>query len=334
MCLTATVSSAILPGEVPQPDNAVQSALRNHQFDLKHEGREFLVAEAKSSDFFLLGELHGENEIPALLAVLWPQMWKEGYRHMAAEVSPWAAYQLELVPVGKGPVVQSPLTKEQSATVHALADSHTNVLWGCDMEEEQPEFLIRELAARNPDDPNLKRMVTLTKNGYTRKMAPELLNLARESKSDRDEVLNDGSLRQNLLATLEIETNRLNPETKMIAQNERELLMKQQFLAHFRHSFTSASPSKVLLRFGRNHLHRGFDARGIALGMGKEGEKHVLGVWQGATENTGKPLFRKSAAISRSRPTEPGPRTGCRPKMRKHMGRSRVSNFDFRVSIF
>src|SRR5277367_2428140 len=48
----------------------------------------------------------------------------------------------------------------------------------------------------------------------------------------------------------------------MTAQNERELLMKTQFLEHFR---SSAGPtSKVLLRFGRNHLHRGYDARGIS----------------------------------------------------------------------
>jgi hypothetical protein len=48
------------------------------------------------------------------------------------------------------------------------------------------------------------------------------------------------------------------------AQNERELLMKEQFLIHFNHSSTPGARSKVLLRFGRNHLHRGYDARGIS----------------------------------------------------------------------
>jgi hypothetical protein len=50
----------------------------------------------------------------------------------------------------------------------------------------------------------------------------------------------------------------------MIAQNRRELLMKEQFLRHFHHSSAGETPSKVLLRFGRNHLHRGYDARGIS----------------------------------------------------------------------
>jgi hypothetical protein len=72
------------------------------------------------------------------------------------------------------------------------------------------------------------------------------------------------SLRQNLLATLEIEKNRMNPDTQMIAQNERELPMKDQFLTHFRHKSAPGIPSKVLLRFGRNHLHRGYDVRGIS----------------------------------------------------------------------
>jgi hypothetical protein len=50
----------------------------------------------------------------------------------------------------------------------------------------------------------------------------------------------------------------------MIAQDERELLMKEQFLTHFHHGLTKATPSKVLFRFGRNHLHRGYDARGVS----------------------------------------------------------------------
>jgi hypothetical protein len=82
---------------MPQPGDAVIASLTNHQFDMEDEGRNFLLNEAKNSDSFLLGELHGDNEIPTL-GVLWPQMWKVGYRHIAAEVSPWAAYQLELVP--------------------------------------------------------------------------------------------------------------------------------------------------------------------------------------------------------------------------------------------
>jgi hypothetical protein len=184
--LLAVISTAVLHGQLPRPNAALVVALENHQYDLEQDGRDFLLKEAKSNDFFLLGELHGENEIPTLVRVIWPQMWKVGYRHIAAEVSPWAAYHLEFVPVGKAPIVQGLWTKEQAEDVHALGDSKTNVLWGCDMEEEQPQFLIRELAVRNPDDPNLKRMVALTRDGYDRKMAPELLDLEREREEEQE----------------------------------------------------------------------------------------------------------------------------------------------------
>lgn len=264
LSVVVAVSTAIVHGVTDQAKDQILTALANRQYDIENEGRNFMLNEAKNSQFFLLGELHGDKEIPALVRVLWPEMWRQGYLHMAAEVSPWAALQLESVPAGKGPEVRGLWTKQEATDVHALADPDANVVWGCDIEEEQPQYLIRQLAALNPVDLSLRRMVDLTKDGYSRKMAPDLLDLAKESKGERDEVLNDVSLRANLVATLEIENNRLGPDTKMIAQVEREHLMKEQFLEHFRQHPASGTPSKVLLRFGRNHLHRGYDARGVS----------------------------------------------------------------------
>jgi hypothetical protein len=66
------------------------------------------------------------------------------------------------------------------------------------------------------------------------------------------------------LRTLEIEKLRLGEETKLAAQNERERLMKEQFVQHYRRTSTPGNESKVLFRFGRNHLHRGYDARGVS----------------------------------------------------------------------
>src|SRR5712692_2185260 len=264
LSVVVAASTASLHGGTDQGDDQILTTLASHQYDMENEGRHILLNEAKNSHFFLLGELHGDKEIPALLRVLWPEMWRKGYRHIAAEVSPWAAHQLESVPAGKGPEVQGLWTKQEATDFHALADPDAKVVWGCDMEEEQPQFLIRQLAALNPGDSNLRRMAELTKDGYNRKIAPDLLDLAKESEGRADEVVNDVSLRENLVATLEIETNRLGPDTKMIAQDERERLMKEQFLEHYRHHSTPGTPSRVLLRFGRNHLHRGYDARGIS----------------------------------------------------------------------
>ena len=62
----------------------------------------------------------------------------------------------------------------EATDVHAIAEPETTVIWGCDMEEEQPQFLIRELATVNPSDLSLRQMVELTKNGSDRKVAPPI----------------------------------------------------------------------------------------------------------------------------------------------------------------
>ena len=174
VCLIAW--SPAIRGQTPPPDTAIITALESHEYDLASNGRDFLLAEAKNNDFFLLGELHGENEIPDLLHVLWPQMWRDGYRQVAAEISPWTASQLETAPV-TGPPIQGLWTKQQAADIRAFASPGTTVLWGCDMEEIHPEYLIRDLAALNPKNPQLKQMVSLTSNGYSRKQASDLLRL-------------------------------------------------------------------------------------------------------------------------------------------------------------
>ena len=262
LCLTVLGLPLTQSAQAPSPDGDILTALENHQYDLATTGRDFLLTEARSNDFFLLGELHGENEIPDLLPTLWPQMWRDGYRHVAAEVSPWTANQLETAPA-PGPHIQGLWTHKQAADIRAFASPGTTVLWGCDMEEMHPEYLIRDLAALNPANPQLKQMASLASNGYNRKMASDLLALMQSSHAEHDAVVNSISLRQNLLATLEIETNRARPESRMTAQNQRELLMKMQFLEHLRASGSDPA-SKVFLRFGRNHLHRGYDARGIS----------------------------------------------------------------------
>jgi hypothetical protein len=237
--------------------------LNQHQYDLLTDGKAFLANEARSASFFLLGELHGENEIPALLRALWPEMWGNGYRHIAAEMSPWAANQLEFTPADRQPKLLTLWSKQEALFVHSLGASQP-VLWGCDMDESQPHLLLRDLAATGPSSPALMRMLDITKNGYKRELAPELLQLLPGLSTIRDQQINDASLLGNLRATLEIDNDRLNPDTKLPAQLRRESLMKELFLLHYEKNISSNPEAKVMLRFGRNHLHRGYDPRGIS----------------------------------------------------------------------
>ena len=231
--------------------------LPQRQYDLSTEGQAFLLDEAARASFFMLGELHGENEIPALIRQLWPAMWEAGYRHVAAEISPWAATRLEF---GKGNVPIIGLWTQAEATfVTSLKQRSSAVLWGCDIEEAQPQSLIRELAAANPHSKDLQAAADMVRDEYQRRMAPALLKLVVAAAAITDRQLGGVSLRESLVRTLEVETAR-STGVRLAASSRRESVMKGLF--HDR--WVKAGRTKVFLRFGRNHLHRGIDRRGVS----------------------------------------------------------------------
>src|SRR5438876_1494303 len=71
LCLSLVVVATPIVPQVPQGDNPILTALTDHQQDLETDGLKFLLDEASKNDFFLLGEVHGDNEIPKLLRMLW-----------------------------------------------------------------------------------------------------------------------------------------------------------------------------------------------------------------------------------------------------------------------
>jgi len=228
------------------------------QYDLSTDGQAFLLREASNASFFMLGELHGENEIPSLIRNLWPSMWKAGYRHVAAEISPWAAHRLEL---GKSdPPIIGLWRPSEAAFVTSLKTDRGWVLWGCDIEEMQPQWLIRDLAAANPQDRHLQAAVDAAGDIYMRRTAPTLLQHVRTATVAKDLIINSVSLRSNLIRTLEVEADR-SAGARLQASIRREGVMKDLFHDHW---LTATGKPKILLRFGRNHLHRGYDRRGVS----------------------------------------------------------------------
>lgn len=181
--------------------------LASNQYDLNHGGHGFLEYEARMASFFLLGELHGEKEIPELIRALWPEMRKIGYAHVAAEVSPWAARELQSGPVN-APFGLSLWTREEALFIRGSGAD----IWGCDIEEGQPEKLAGDI--------------------------------------DRESIRD----------TRRVEALRAGPNTRYEASCERENVMKK-LLAR---QLANHPGEKVLLRFGRNHLHRGYDGRGVS----------------------------------------------------------------------
>ena len=241
-------------------ETSTRQELISHAVSLHPSGDAVLLKEAEQHQYVLLGELHGENEIPDLISALWPTLWREGYRHVAAEVSPWAATHLQTSAAEDATQVPGLWTRKQASEVTRLAAPHQSVLWGCDIEEVQPDRLIGQMARLNPTDVRLHDMLDMVSNGYSRKRAPELLLLAKSERPAHDVLIGDESLWKNTVETLQVEALRSDPHTRYLASDERERVMKDLFLSHLKQD----PQGKVLLRFGRNHLHRGLDARGIS----------------------------------------------------------------------
>lgn len=107
-------------------------------------------------------------------------------------------------------------------------------------------------------------MTETVKAAYRRSQAPDLLRLAQQAGDFKNsEVVQGISLKDLLLKTLQVEATR-QTGTALAASMERELAMKEMFLAHYRGARPATSPPKVLLAFGQNHLHRGIDHRGVS----------------------------------------------------------------------
>ena len=76
-----------------QVAESVSLPLAQNQYDLSNEGRAFLQHEAARASFFMLGELHGENEIPSLIQSL--VYWADSYDAMI--------FYREVTPLGTSP---------------------------------------------------------------------------------------------------------------------------------------------------------------------------------------------------------------------------------------
>lgn len=228
-----------------------------HARGLEDGGMNFLLQEAERATFLLLGELHGDNETPALLHALWPALWDRGYRHFAAEISPWKVDQL-VAGKAEGPSLWS---VDDARFVNSFSKTNPP-LWGCDMEEVLPNSLIRDLAGANPKNAALVKMAGMVEGGYNRAQAGELLAALQSATNLHDPAPGGVSLRDSLLATLEIDAFRAQRATRFQASQRREALMKRLFLQHLQAK--GAETGKVMARFGRNHLHRGVDRRGIS----------------------------------------------------------------------
>lgn len=244
-------------------DNVIR-LLKLHQFDATSDGKKFLLSEAKKVNFFLLGELHGEQEIPQLLYSIWPEMNRNGYHHVVAEISPWTAQKLEFGTGADTLQVEALWSNKEARFFRAKSNRIKNpIILGCDMEEISLNLLINDLAQENPYDTMMNKVLLKIKEGYNRRMSPDLLRILSNYRPARDKKYNHTSLFDNIISSLKIDSSRNYTDSRFKAQLLRENLMKDYFLEQYR-SLPKVNSGKFLFRFGRNHLHRGYDSRGIS----------------------------------------------------------------------
>jgi hypothetical protein len=229
-CL-ACLAVLLLGGVRAPAQDAVSDVLQKNQWDLATDGRTFLLKEASNASFLLLGGLHGDRETPALEEALWPTLRDSGYRYVIHEMSPWAAGRLNVPHIRGG-----------------------------DIEEPQPHLLIRDLAAANPRSRPLQVMVEILKDGYQRKLAPDLLQLARQIDDVTEPARGPIPLKVQVSRTLEVEVARLSAN-RQPASVLRETFMKELFATYYR---AEGSRPKVMAVYGQNHLGRGIDRRGVS----------------------------------------------------------------------
>jgi hypothetical protein len=238
--------------------------LNSNQYDLQNTGKSFILKEAHNASFLLLGELHGEKEIPDLLYSLWPDLRTSRFNHIAAEISPWAARKLEFGISDDSLKTEGLWTNKEAKTLHIFKATIDNpTIWGCDMEEIALDGEIETLAKINQSDSTIDEIEEIVNNGYSRQKAASILKLMNTMVPQHDQTISGISLFENLKSSLIIDSLRASPKTKLCAQIMRENLMKAYFIKRYSSLFAKDS-ERVLVRFGRNHLHKGFDDRGLS----------------------------------------------------------------------
>jgi len=226
-----------------QTTDSISELLQADQLDLTTDGKAFLLNEASRASFMLVGGLHGDQETPALVQTLTAGSEQFGYQHVAVEMSPWAASRLE-----------ASLNRQTGPAVR---------IRGADIEEPQPHLLIRDLAAVNPQNRALQSMVEITKSGYRRASAAQLLQLARQIGEFKDVSAGGFSLYTLILRTLDVESTRANDQ-RLDASVRRETFMKELFISHYRAATQGQTKPRFVVAFGQNHLGRGIDRRGVS----------------------------------------------------------------------
>jgi len=291
--LTATATFA----DSSESENKLTAAAKEHRARLNFNGDTFsgpaldqLLNQARSAQFFLIGEEHGIAENPKLAAQLFTTLVAEGYEKLVIEVSPPMAAILETAvdsdgieglrglyasPGGEPAFFGLDEEAELLAAVHAALPDATNVFWGVDYEVASDRPLLRQLyEMQRPASSNqaLDRLIAASDAAWSQYHEtgspqyifsfsgdPALVTAVIDAWPDADdEAL---WILDTLQSTLEI--NQLWVQGRGWDSNARRAaLFRSNFLRHWQSVSGDGNNPKLMAKLGANHLVRGRNMTG------------------------------------------------------------------------
>jgi hypothetical protein len=271
------------------PSARLLAALRRNRLPLTFgdtpagRGWDWLVREASSARFTLIGEEHGVAETARFSAALFSALREFGYSRVAVELSPPIAEDLERA-ARRGGVkgIADLLTNPGAFTFYNLreeaqfvadvvnaAPANERVLWGLDREIFSDRYLISRLEAKVPASARaaLTRLKEASANALKRfeqTRNPDHLFLLAEDPAvvaavraawpnpDHESDVIMRTLEESLAIETAERTGGLWPYAQRRAQ-----WMRSNFAGLLVADQGRRVPPKVLMRFGYNHMIRG-----------------------------------------------------------------------------
>ena len=246
-------------------------------------GWDWLVREARSARFTLVGEEHGVAETAELSAALFQALRGSGYSRIAIELSPPIAEDIEAAARRNGlkgieDVLKTPgaftfynLREEAKflADVIKTAPGNERVLWGLEREIFSDRYLISRLEARVPPRAReaFNRLKQASANAWARNAQtrnpddmfllaedPALVSALRAVWPDPDHQ--SESIMRTLEESLAIETAERTAGMWPYMQR-RTKWNRDNFAAMLKEEPARKTQPKVMMKFGSNHMIRG-----------------------------------------------------------------------------
>ncbi|WP_254519253.1 hypothetical protein [Aquimarina sp. Aq78] len=290
VCFTSRKSSA-------QNDSSIDSIIQLNKYTFKivnneiiGSGKNYIKKEAKSSQFFMIGELHGNKETPQFTSAILNLLKPEGYNNFAVEIGPFSKKKLISILKQKNgidslskfyrkynsddstnPIPFFDGMDEVNMLQVALTNNYN--IWGIDQEFVYgAPFLFDDIfnkinkSKNNSEDyKKLYKKARLVILKYLTMKSKSKFNLLLEDKSISEFISESKGIYKEITTQLvELEKSWKiyaygNGPTKQYfkSNNSRAIMMKHYFFDYYKKALLDESHPKMILKMGSMHTAYG-----------------------------------------------------------------------------